>query len=129
MSWPQSPRRLITVAAAVLVSLLALGVVGCAALPRRMFLSARQADYFATRPELSPRVARAMEDGHILLGMDTTQVWVVLGDPVRKSRFVRAEVEIWLYRATSLRQDHFKLGPDLMRLIFLKNQLVIIEPM
>lgn len=128
MSCPQV-HRLTAVAVAVRVAALVIGASACAPLPRLASISVRQADYFAAKPELSSRVARAMEDGHVLLDRDTTQVWVVLGDPVRKTKFDRAAVQVWLYRAASLHQDHYKLGPGMVRLTFLKNRLVVIEPM
>lgn len=127
MSDRSSRRRLMALVVVCVAA--ALGANACASLPRRADSGARQADYFATRPELPPKVSRAMEDGHILLGMDVKQVWVVLGDPVRKTRFARRDVEVWIYRGASLHQDHYKLGSDLVRLIFLKNRLVVIESM
>ena len=101
----------------------------CAPLPRRAFIAARQADYFASKPELSSEVSRAIEEGHVLLGMDTTQVWVALGDPARKTRFSRTQTEVWLYRAGSLHQNHYRLGSEAVRLVFVQNRLVAIEPL
>lgn len=70
-----------------------------------------------------------MQAGHIVAGMDTKQVWVVLGDPVRKTRFDRTATDVWIYRAHSLQQDHYRLGTQDVRLIFVKDRLVVIEPM
>lgn len=111
--------------------LLGMGLAGagCASAPRQVPPQVRQADYFASRPELSPDMVRAMQTGRILLGMDTKQVWVVLGDPARKTRFARNETDVWLYRASSVQQDHYRLGTQDVRLIFIKDRLVVIEPM
>ena len=108
---------------------LVVAIGACAPLPRRAFFTARQADYLATRPELSSEVARAIENGHILLGMDTTQVWVALGDPARKTRFPRSQTDVWVYRAGSLHQDHHNLGSGAVRLVFVQGRLVVVEPL
>ena len=102
---------------------------GCASLPRQVAPRLRQADYLAQQPELSPDIVRAMQAGRILLGMDTKQVWVVLGDPARKTRFADADTDVWLYRAYSVLQDHYRLGTQDVRLIFVQDRLVVIEPM
>jgi hypothetical protein len=116
---------------AIAAALLGSGLTGagCAPLPRQASASVRQADYLASQRELSPEMARAIGDGHIALGMDTKQVWVVLGDPARKTRFDRTVTEVWLYKPDRLHQDHFRLGTQDVRLIFVKDRLVVIEPM
>lgn len=113
---------------AAILALAALVSTGCAPLPRRVFASARQADYFAARRELSPEVARAIEAGHLLIGMDVEQVWVVLGDPVRKAYFDRSATEVWIYRAGRLHQDQLHThGNEPFRLVFINKRLVLIE--
>lgn len=107
----------------------ALAGATCAPLPRGALVSARQADYFASQRELPPRIVDALEAGHILLGMDTKQVWVALGDPARKTRFDRSATEVWLYKAARLHQDHYRLGNQDVRLVFVKDHLVAIEPL
>ena len=102
---------------------------GCASSTRQVSPQVRQADYFALHHELPPDIARAMQAGHILIGMDSKQVWVVLGNPARKTRFARSETDVWLYRAYSILQNHYRLGTQDVRLIFIRDRLVVIEPM
>lgn len=114
----------------VAIVMCAAGLAGaaCASSPREVPPRVRWADYFASHGELAPDIARAMQAGHIVAGMDTKQVWVVLGEPARKTRFERSETDVWLYRAHSLQQDHYRLGTQGVRLIFAKDRLVVIEP-
>lgn len=101
---------------------------GCAPLPRRVFASARQADYFATRRELTPEVRQAIEAGHLLIGMDMEQVWVVLGDPVRKTRLANTGAEVWLYRGGRLHQDQIHThGSESFRVVFVAKRVIVIE--
>lgn len=114
---------------AIVMFFAGLAGAACASAPREVPPRVRWANYFASHGELPPDIARVMHAGHIVAGMDTKQVWVVLGDPVRKTQFERSQTDVWLYRAHSLQQDHYRLGTQGVRLIFVKDRLVVIEPM
>lgn len=100
----------------------------CASIPQSRRASARLADYFARHREVAPLVAAAMNQGHLLVGMDHDQVWAVLGDPVRRTRFSHSEV--WLYPGHRLHQGHLRTqGSTLFRLVFINGRLAVIEPL
>jgi hypothetical protein len=59
------------------------------------------------------------------------QVWVVLGDAVRKTTF-RSDrlIEIWLYRGHKLHQGQLHGDrADLFRLVFRDGILIVVEPL
>src|SRR4029450_10774825 len=79
---------------------------GCVNLPRSAFVSFREAEYFASHDELPPRIRTAIEDGHVLVGMDREQVIVVLGQPIRRAMSKHHDnAEAWIYLG-------YKLHPD-----------------
>ena len=74
-------------------------------MPTREFVSSpgassrvRQADSDASSPARPSDIRAAMEAGHVVVGMDTKQVWIVLGEPVRKTRFAQTATDVWIYR-------------------------------
>lgn len=87
------------------VTLLLLSVIACVHVPPRGRQQYRRDQYFATQRELSPAIANAIETGHVVAGMDREQVWVVVGDPVKKSLFPGAHTEVWLYPSARFHQD------------------------
>ncbi len=118
--------------AAAAVTLVALMGPGCATLPPRAFAEARKTDYFATPRELPPAVLIAIERGHVITGMDAEQAWVVLGDPLRKRRFVSGgeAVEVWLYPGYKVHQDQVRGDKaGLFRLVFREGVLILVEPL
>lgn len=102
---------------------------GCAHVPRSEFASARLADYYATPRELAPAVARAIELGHVVEGMDREQVWVVFGEPIRKTRFSGPGApEVWLYPGYRFHQDALRgHGVTLFRVVFIDGRVALIE--
>lgn len=60
--------------------------------------------------------------------MNREEVWVVVGDPVRKSMFRGGTVEVWLYPAVRFHQGPGTHGADSFRLVFVNGRLTIIEP-
>ena len=106
-----------------------LAASSCAPLPRRAFPNARKADYFASQRDLSPELSRPMEAGRLILGMTQEQVWVVLGDPDRKTRFEATGNEVWVYRASRVHVNQLPDGNQAFRVVFLKDRLEIIEPL
>ncbi|PWT83923.1 MAG: hypothetical protein C5B57_05805 [Blastocatellia bacterium] len=104
---------------------------GCVKLPRSAFASVRQAEYFASHCELSPRMRTAIENGHVVVGMDREQVIVVLGQPARKAMFKHDDnTEAWLYLGHKLHQDTLHSpGAGLVRIIFLDGRVAMIEPL
>ncbi len=115
--------------ACLLTAAVTLAVTACASVPPRQRAAAREAAYFATRPEVSPAVATAIHEGHIVLGMTLEQVWVVLGDPVYKRAFgPNRAIEIWLFPAHRLHQDQLRSHGLSFRLTFRAGRLVVIEP-
>ena len=110
------------------IVLVAATTFGCASLPRGPYAGGRQADYLRSHPELTPEIARAIDTGHLLLGMNPMQVWVVLGDPLQKKRFATSAVEVWLYGPGRLHQDQLHShGNDSFRVVFFENKLALIE--
>lgn len=103
---------------------------GCASVPLSAHASFRMAEYFATERELPPAIARAIEIGHVVPGMDQEQVYVVQGTPSRKARFPgQPEIEVWIYPSHKLHQDPLRThGVWLLRLVFLDGRLTLIEP-
>lgn len=123
----RTPIRWIALAAA-----LATACSACMTVPRKGRAAARKADYFATPHELSAAVRDAIQRGHVIAGMDTQQVWVVLGDPAQKRHFVSAAaiVEVWLYPAHKLHQEQLRGDrAGLFRLVFRDGVLVLVEPL
>lgn len=113
--------------AAGLVLLLVVGA--CVHVPPRGRQQYRRELYFASHRELPPAIAKAIETGHVVPGMDQEQVWVVLGDAVRKARFPESKIEVWLYPAVRFHQDPVHShGASSFRLVFIDGVLRVIEP-
>lgn len=111
------------------VILLVLSVTACVYMPLRGRQQYRREQYFASHRELSPTISNAIETGHVVPGMDREQVWVVVGDPVRKSLFPASKVEVWLYPSVRFHQDPaHSHGASSFRLVFIDGILRIIEP-
>jgi len=104
---------------------------GCAHLPPSAFASVRKARYFSEKRELPPSIRSAIEDGHVVPGMDREQVWTVLGEPVQRRTFTHeAVIEIWLYQGHKLHQDQVRADrAGLFRAVFRDGILVILEPL
>ena len=61
--------------------------------------------------------------------MDREQVWVVMGDPVRRSLFHGNAIEVWLYPSVRFHQDpQHSHGASSFRLTFIDDSLRLIEP-
>ena len=116
--------------AVALTNVCLLGTTSCMHLPRHRYASVRLREYFEEHPEVPTKVSVAMENGHVLLGMDEAQVWAVLGDPVRRTGFgATSPVHVWLYPAHRLHQDQMRShGTQLFRLVFVEGRLSLIEP-
>ena len=102
---------------------------GCAHLPPSAYANVRMARYFSEKRELPPSIRIAMEQGHVVPGMDREQVWTVLGEPVQRRTFSRVPViEIWLYQGNKLHQDQMRADTaDLFRAVFRDGILVLLE--
>lgn len=110
------------------VSALLIVAIGCVRVPLRGRQDFRRQQFFATHREVSPAIADAVSTGHIIVGMTREEVWVVGGDPIRKSMFRGGGVEVWLYPAIRFHQGPHTHGADLFRLVFLGDRLTVIEP-
>lgn len=111
------------------MTVLVLSVTGCAHVPLRGRQQYRREQYFASHPELSATIANAIQTGHVVPGMNREQVWVVVGEPVRKSLFRGATVEVWLYPSVRFHQDPVNShGASSFRLVFIDGILRVIEP-
>ena len=114
----------------VMVGLLSLG--GCAHVPPSGRAAVRLERYFSTPRELRPSIRDAMLKGHVVEGMDAEQVRVVLGDPIRATRFARDTdtVDVWLYPGYRFHQERFH-GSDstLYRLVLVNGILAVVEPL
>jgi hypothetical protein len=126
----KSTRRLRVLVAAQIV-VIAAALCGCMNLPRSAFASVRQAEYFASHDELSPQIRTAIENGHVVVGMDREQVIVVLGQPTRRAWFKHDDqAEAWLYLGHKLHQDTLHSPrAGLVRIIFLEGRVALIEPL
>ena len=123
--WPAS-------AAATLIVLASLAGQVCASVPRSRRAEARKADYFAVSREISDVDRSAIERGHVLPGMDAEQVWVVLGEPGWRRRFVSrtGSVDIWIYQGIRLHQDQMRAtAHSTFRIVFVDGRVRLIEPL
>ena len=104
-------------------------VSGCANLPHSAHASARVADYYETPRELTPAVERAIELGHVVEGMDREQVWVVFGEPIRKTRYSSPGApEVWIYPGHKFHQDPVRgHGVTLFRVVFIDGRVALVE--
>jgi outer membrane protein assembly factor BamE (lipoprotein component of BamABCDE complex) len=110
-------------------TLLLLSVTSCVYVPLRGRQQYRREQYLASQRELSPTIASAIQTGHVVPGMDRDQVWVVVGDPLRKSLFPAHNVEVWLYPSVRFHQDPaHSHGASSFRLVFIDGILRLIEP-
>jgi hypothetical protein len=106
----------------------ATGLVACVHVPPRGRAAVRLAEYFEAHAEVPPSIADAMQRGHITLGMDREQVFAVLGDPIRRTRYRGpAGPEVWLYPGYRIHQGHDS-GASLYRLVFVDSRLRFFEP-
>lgn len=102
---------------------------GCVYVPLRGRAIVREREYFETHREVPPAIARAIEQGHVILGMDREQVVVVLGEPLRRTDHGGApSIEVWLYQGFRFHQD-LSHGASLYRLVFRAGLLALIEPL
>ncbi len=118
------------VAALGLVGLSWLG--GCAHVPPSGRAAVRLERYFSEPRELVPSLREAMLKGHIVEGMDAEQVRVVLGAPMRSTRFSRAGdvIDIWLFPGHRLHQERLHAdGSTLYRLVLINGVLAVVEPL
>ena len=114
-------------ATAVVMALLA--AAGCVHVPRSPNAGARFAVYFATPRDLPPDVTGALEHGHVVEGMDREQVWVALGEPIRKATFSGPRaLELWLYPGYKFHQDPLRgHSVTLFRVVFIDGRVALIE--
>lgn len=84
-----------------------------------------------THRELPPGIEEAMDHGHVALGMDQTQVVVVLGQPLKRTEYGGSPpVEVWLYPGARFHQDPLRThGATLFRLVFIDARLRSFEPL
>lgn len=100
----------------------------CVHVPLRERAAYRLDEYFASHGEIAPSVAEAMRRGHVALGMDEDQVFAVLGEPVRRTRYEgQGAPQVWIYRGHKLHQGYAH-GAALYRLVFLDGRLRVLEP-
>lgn len=102
----------------------------CAHVPPSGRASFRLNQYFATHGEILPSIRKAMQDGHVLIGMDAEQVRAVLGTPARRTTFAtKRGFEVWIYQGYRLHQDQVHGDKAwLFRLVLIDGVLTIIEP-
>lgn len=115
----------------MLAVVVTVGTVACVRVPPETRPDARKARYFATPREIPPAIAAAIEQGHIILGMDREQVTIVLGTPVKRTVYPGPpSSEVWLYRWARLHQDALRAhGATLFRLVFVDGRLAVAEPL
>ncbi len=103
----------------------------CVLIPFRKGASERLAEYLETHREVPPAIADAMDHGHVALGMDQTQVVVVLGQPLKRTEYGGSPpFEVWLYPGDRFHQEPLRThGATLFRLVFIDARLVSFEPL
>ena len=112
-------------------AVVAAGAAGaCASIPPERRARVREQGYRSTHPELPPRIDAAIAQGHVLVGMDSEQVWVVLGEPVARRAFGGVPpLAAWIYPASRLQQGHAWSGAGaLVRIVFSDDRVVTVEP-
>src|SRR6266540_5267328 len=92
--------------------------------------SYRLNQYFSTHGEILPSAKKAMQDGHVVGGMDAEQVRAVLGTPAQKKGFRgQRNIEVWIYPGYRLHQDQMRADKAwLFRLVLIDGVLTLIEP-
>ena len=105
-------------------------ISACVHVPLSARASFRIDQYLSTHPELPPSILKAIQDGHVIAGMDREQVRAVLGTPLKTSVFRRdRNVEVWLYPGHRLHQDQPRGDKAwAFRLVLVDGVLTIIEP-
>jgi hypothetical protein len=104
-------------------------VGACVHVPLRDRAAFRLDEYFADHGEIAPSLVDAMRRGHVMLGMDPEQVFAVLGEPARRTRYEGpGAAEVWIYRGYKLHQGYAH-GASLYRLVFLDGRLRLLEPL
>lgn len=103
----------------------------CVHVPLRARASYRRAEYLESHRELPPRIADAIDRGHVVTGMDQEQVVVVLGQPLKRTSYGGAPpAEVWLYPGHRFHQDQVRThGATLFRLVFVDGRLLLFEPL
>jgi len=105
---------------------------GCVHVPPSGRAAVRLERYFSTPHELRPSIRDAMLKGHVIEGMDAEQVHVVLGDPIRKTRFGRDGdvVDVWLFPGHRFHQERLHgSASSLYRLVLVNGVLAVVEPL
>ena len=115
---------------AVVVLSASILATACASVPPSGRQRWRVEQYLSTHGELTPSMRKAIEDGHVIVGMDRDQVRAVLGGPVKATEFHRERhVQIWIYPGYRLHQDQLRADKAwLFRLVLVDGVLTIIEP-
>ena len=105
-------------------------VAACVHIPLSGRATFRIDQYLSTHPELPPSILQAIQDGHVIVGMDGAQVRAVLGTPVKTAVFRHERnIEVWLYPSHRLHQDQLRGDKAWMfRLVLIDGILTIIEP-
>lgn len=88
--------------------------------------------YLGTPRELVPSIRDAMLAGHVIKGMDAEQVSVVLGHPVRSTRFSRGGdvIDVWLFPGHRFHQERlYGDRSTLYRLVLINGILAVVEPL
>lgn len=89
----------------------------------------RRQQYLQQNPELSPRIAEAIERGHVVVGMTEAQVRATLGAPSYVKVFEsKSPTAVWLYRGHLLHQDQLHTdAKSLFRIVFIDHRVAVIE--
>lgn len=116
-------------AAAAVVALLLIGCTACVHVRLEDRAAWRRQQYLQNNPELPPRIADAVERGHVVLGMTEAQVRATLGAPSYVKVFeARSPTAVWLYRGHLLHQDQLHTdAKSLFRIVFIDHRVAVIE--
>ena len=119
-------RRRVTAAA---VALLLISCVACVHVRLEDRAAWRRQQYLQKNPELPPRIADAIERGHVVVGMTEAQVRATLGAPVYVKVFEsKLPKAVWLYPGHLLHQDQLHTdAKSLFRILFIDHRVALIE--
>lgn len=114
---------------APVVALLLTSCVGCVHVRLEDRAAWRRQQYLQTNPELPPRIADAIQRGHVVLGMTEEQVRATLGAPSYVKVFQSpSQSSVWIYGGHLLHQDQLHTdSKSLFRIVFLNHRVVVIE--
>lgn len=108
------------------LSFVALLVFACSSATTREWPGKRAERYLQAHPTTPRAIAKAMQRGHVLIGMTTEQVIATIGEPKVRNPG-RGGIERWLYSAAPFHQGQSSHGATLARISFISDRVAEVE--